>query len=254
MKENDILERIEIRETVDGRPVDGDTSSRRNTSSSSAATTASSPAVSGTRKMSTKSMRRASRPDPYIWGIYIMLLLISVVELFSASSTEVHGDNVYMPLIRHVIFPWNRPRNSALATENTIHGNQQVRMGLRAILAGTGSAVDTLRREHQRSPARHPGGRRHHPARGNRQTRRGLSARLHLRQDADSRRCQQQGRRDIGRGRAGVCRMPCNQRTDQYASAYGGEHLHDAHRRNPVEEIRNGNAGVRSCSGASDGI
>ena len=104
MKENDILERIEIRETVDGRPIDGDAGSRRSTSSTSAATTASSPAASGARKMSTKSMRRASRPDPYIWGIYIMLLLISVVELFSASSTEVHGDNVYMPLIRHVIF------------------------------------------------------------------------------------------------------------------------------------------------------
>lgn len=48
----------------------------------------------------------AVRPksDPYIWGIYIMLLVVSVVELFSASSTEVSGHNVYMPLIRHSIF------------------------------------------------------------------------------------------------------------------------------------------------------
>lgn len=45
-----------------------------------------------------------SRPDPYIWGIYIMLLVISIIELFSASSSEVSAGNVYMPLIRHGIF------------------------------------------------------------------------------------------------------------------------------------------------------
>ena len=44
------------------------------------------------------------KPDPYIWGIYIMLLMVSVIELFSASSTEVSAANVYMPLIRHAIF------------------------------------------------------------------------------------------------------------------------------------------------------
>ncbi len=44
------------------------------------------------------------KPDPYIWGIYIMLLMVSVIELFSASSSEVSGSNVYMPLIRHGIF------------------------------------------------------------------------------------------------------------------------------------------------------
>ena len=44
------------------------------------------------------------KPDKYIWGIYIMLLVVSVIELFSASSTEVSGSNVYMPLIRHCIF------------------------------------------------------------------------------------------------------------------------------------------------------
>lgn len=44
------------------------------------------------------------KPDTYIWGIYIMLLMISVIELFSASSAEVSGTNVYMPLIRHGIF------------------------------------------------------------------------------------------------------------------------------------------------------
>lgn len=48
--------------------------------------------------------KKRSKPDPYIWGIYIMLLMISVIELFSASSTEVSGTNVYGPLIRHGIF------------------------------------------------------------------------------------------------------------------------------------------------------
>lgn len=42
--------------------------------------------------------------DPYIWGIYIFLLMISVVELFSASSSEVTAGNVYGPLLRHGIF------------------------------------------------------------------------------------------------------------------------------------------------------
>lgn len=44
------------------------------------------------------------KTDPYIWGIYIALLVVSVIELFSASSTEVSASNVYMPLIRHGIF------------------------------------------------------------------------------------------------------------------------------------------------------
>ena len=39
--------------------------------------------------------------DKFIWGIYLALLAISVVELYSASSTEVTASNVYGPLIRH---------------------------------------------------------------------------------------------------------------------------------------------------------
>lgn len=44
------------------------------------------------------------RPDTYIWGIYVLFLIISIVELYSASSSEVAGSNVYLPLIRHSIF------------------------------------------------------------------------------------------------------------------------------------------------------
>ena len=74
---------LEIRETVGGTPV-GDSP----------------------KKPTTQSVTpiKRSRPDPYIWGIYIMFLLISVVELFSASSAEVSSSNVYSPLIRHGLF------------------------------------------------------------------------------------------------------------------------------------------------------
>lgn len=45
-----------------------------------------------------------SHADPYIWGIYWCLMVVSVIELFSASSTEISGTNVYAPLIRHSVF------------------------------------------------------------------------------------------------------------------------------------------------------
>lgn len=46
-----------------------------------------------------------ARSDKHIWGIYIMLCLISLIELYSASSREVnvHGVlGVFGPLVRHV--------------------------------------------------------------------------------------------------------------------------------------------------------
>lgn len=55
-------------------------------------------------KSKERPKKRRYKADPYIWGIYIMLLIFSVVELFSASSREVTGSNVYEPLIRHVRF------------------------------------------------------------------------------------------------------------------------------------------------------
>lgn len=44
------------------------------------------------------------RVDTYIWGTYIALALVSVIELFSASSQEVQVDNIYGPIIRHAMF------------------------------------------------------------------------------------------------------------------------------------------------------
>lgn len=81
-------QKIVIKETVDGMPVEG-------IAADSVATAIASPNPKATA---------IPKSDPYIWGIYIMLLMISVVELFSASSSEVTGANVYMPLIRHGIF------------------------------------------------------------------------------------------------------------------------------------------------------
>ena len=42
--------------------------------------------------------------DPWIWGIYIMLLIISIVESYSASSREVAAQGIYMPIIKQCIF------------------------------------------------------------------------------------------------------------------------------------------------------
>lgn len=44
------------------------------------------------------------RTDKHIWGIYIALCIISIVELYSASSHEIKASNVFAPVIRHVIF------------------------------------------------------------------------------------------------------------------------------------------------------
>lgn len=49
----------------------------------------------------TRPDEQPRKADKYIWAIYIALLAISVVELYSASSREVQASNVFGPLIRH---------------------------------------------------------------------------------------------------------------------------------------------------------
>ena len=44
------------------------------------------------------------RTDMYLWGSDIALLIVSVIELFSASSQEVQIDNIYGPILRHGMF------------------------------------------------------------------------------------------------------------------------------------------------------
>ena len=42
--------------------------------------------------------------DHWIWGIYIMLVIISIVESYSASSREVAKMGIYMPIVKQCIF------------------------------------------------------------------------------------------------------------------------------------------------------
>ncbi len=78
-----------IRESIDGVPVKPDKRSEKGKKSS--------------RKTS-EAVVTVLKSDPYIWGIYLMLVLISIIELYSASAAEVVGTNVYAPLMRHGMF------------------------------------------------------------------------------------------------------------------------------------------------------
>lgn len=46
---------------------------------------------------------RKPKPDKYLIAFYVVLCLISVVELYSASSREVSSGNIFGPLLRHVM-------------------------------------------------------------------------------------------------------------------------------------------------------
>lgn len=83
--------KIVIRQTVDGVPTEtADATVRTH--------------VRSTSRRPQRKEKPKGKSDPYIWGIYLLLLFISVIELFSASSSEVTTTNVYAPLIRHGIF------------------------------------------------------------------------------------------------------------------------------------------------------
>lgn len=79
---------IFIRETIDGVDVAAEAKSRRQ----------------ARRKQSESILTTVKRSDPYIWGIYITLVVVSIIELYSASSSEVVSSNVYAPLMRHGMF------------------------------------------------------------------------------------------------------------------------------------------------------
>ena len=42
--------------------------------------------------------------DPWIWGIYIMLIIISIIESYSASSREIAAQGLYVPIVKQCIF------------------------------------------------------------------------------------------------------------------------------------------------------
>lgn len=67
-------------------------------------TTATPTSATTTPAEDVRSIMPKLRTDQHIWGIYISLLIISVIELFSASSQEIQVDDIYGPIIRHARF------------------------------------------------------------------------------------------------------------------------------------------------------
>lgn len=96
-------DKIKIMNTVDGEAIPAGSGAATQRPQPSAAAAAKQPQPTAAAATVKPQVAR-QKPDRYIWGIYITFLLISVVELFSASSTEVSATNVYSPLIRHGIF------------------------------------------------------------------------------------------------------------------------------------------------------
>lgn len=47
---------------------------------------------------------RRPRTDTHIWGTYLTLVIIAVIELFSASIQEVSDGNIFGPVVRHGTF------------------------------------------------------------------------------------------------------------------------------------------------------
>ena len=47
---------------------------------------------------------RRKTADHHLWGTYLLLVFIAIVELFSASVQEVKGGNIFEPILRHGAF------------------------------------------------------------------------------------------------------------------------------------------------------
>lgn len=62
--------------------------------------------ISTTEPTATATVEEKNKKgDPFIWGIYISLIFISIIECFSASSREISGAGMamYRPIIKHCI-------------------------------------------------------------------------------------------------------------------------------------------------------
>lgn len=49
------------------------------------------------------AIKNPNKGDKYIWGIFIALCVVSIVESYSASSREVAVNGIYFPIIKHGI-------------------------------------------------------------------------------------------------------------------------------------------------------
>ena len=47
---------------------------------------------------------RKVRTDHHLWGTYILLVIVAVIELFSASIQEVSDGSIFRPVLRHGMF------------------------------------------------------------------------------------------------------------------------------------------------------
>ncbi|MDE6273223.1 MAG: FtsW/RodA/SpoVE family cell cycle protein [Muribaculaceae bacterium] len=109
MKRDTEISEILINETLDGEPIAETGKSRKRGAGDSpkAAADATETHTANrylSSKTSSKTVKKRPPIDKYIWGIYLCLLFVSIVELYSASSSEVTGSNIFGPLIRHCIF------------------------------------------------------------------------------------------------------------------------------------------------------
>lgn len=79
------------------------------------------PDKAGSGSSAGSGVRPRRKADPYILGIYLVFIVISLIEIFSASSTEVRADNIYGPLKRHALF--------LIAGMLIVYGMQKVHYG-----------------------------------------------------------------------------------------------------------------------------
>lgn len=56
------------------------------------------------RRKIERASREQLRGDRFLWGIYLMLLCYSIIELYSASSSDIKGGHVFGPIIQHGIY------------------------------------------------------------------------------------------------------------------------------------------------------
>lgn len=53
------------------------------------------------RQQQAAAVKPKKRIDHHLWGTYLLLVMIALIELFSASVQEIRADDIFSPLIRH---------------------------------------------------------------------------------------------------------------------------------------------------------
>ena len=60
-----------------------------------------SPVGDDRRQQQAAAVKPKKRIDHHLWGTYLLLVMIALIELFSASVQEIRADDIFSPLIRH---------------------------------------------------------------------------------------------------------------------------------------------------------